>query len=72
MAWPYNTAPHRDGKQVESVLLEHALLCVNCECIGRSRTGCCPTCGSESVLSLKKILDARPQNAQMEETRPGR
>ena len=38
------------------VRLQKAVLCANCEVISEGRNGHCASCGSQSLLSLSRIL----------------
>jgi hypothetical protein len=38
------------------VLLNRAMLCLDCEVISQSRGGECPACGSRSLLCLARVL----------------
>ena len=57
MAWPYNSAQAKPWEQVELIPLGEAVLCLDCERVGRGKNDHCPGCGSKSVLALKRILN---------------
>lgn len=41
---------------VESIALEEAAVCVDCEQITRRRNGHCRACGSEAILNLAGLV----------------
>jgi hypothetical protein len=44
---------------LNSVPLQNAVLCVNCEVVSDSRNGHCVVCGSASLLCLARVLGER-------------
>ena len=42
--------------RLDSVALEHAVLCADCEIISNSGGETCEVCGSRSLLSLGRVL----------------
>ena len=48
---------------MDAIPLNRATLCINCECVTASQ-GKCGVCGSQSLLSLQKVLDAESGTKQ--------
>jgi len=46
------------------VLLNRAMLCLDCEVISQSRNDECPACGSRSLLSLARVLGGSLRHRQ--------
>ncbi len=42
--------------KINQVRLQKAVLCANCEIISEGRNGHCACCGSQSLLSLSRVL----------------
>jgi len=49
-------AGHNPQPRLNSVALEHAVLCADCEVISDSVGEVCAACGSRSLLSLGRVL----------------
>lgn len=47
---------HRWGMELNSVPLQEAVLCADCEIISNSAGESCQICGSRSLLSLGRVL----------------
>jgi hypothetical protein len=46
-------------ESIETIPLDEAVLCVDCNRITRAKNGHCLACGGHSVLNLAAILDRR-------------
>ena len=49
-------ARDNDQPRLNSITLEHAVLCADCEVISDSAGEVCEACGSRSLLSLGRVL----------------
>ena len=59
MSYPHNTAPPRPFTPVESIPLDRAQLCLDCNCITEANNNHCRTCNSHSVLMLAKVMEGK-------------
>lgn len=57
MAEPYNPLPDKPWQPVDSIPLNEAVLCGNCNAITRARNGHCVVCESVAIVQLEKLLN---------------
>lgn len=56
MSYPHNSAPAPVLSPIQSIALDVAQLCLDCNMITAANNNHCRVCGSHSVLMLAKVL----------------